>query len=289
MTTETIAERIETLSQEARHIQDQVRAIIKKSPLEFVEALHKIVSETMLSQPELTLSSPPKKRAESSRPLSSPPTKRKYPERITAGHRQRAIEGRRAVSKGDRPPLKDAIAIVIGKDQVTSLTIVERLAAKGWTPNSTNPRGYISVVLSSCKDAFECVTRGVYRVVPGFKPLKPRQRNHAGKPLGHPKTKIIGAIPVSVVNDAPTKSVPLTSLQRKVLNVLKDNRFTRSYDLARRMGKPVKTIQVALEGLQNQGFLFSRQRSNHREWAKSPLPPSDEVGSNFLTRNPFET
>lgn len=84
----------------------------------------------------------------------------------------RAVEGRRAVARGERPTIKDAIIQVIGGDVCNAIEVYERLHAKGWLPNATEPRQYISFVLSSTKSkdgkpVFERVQgkgRGYYRV-----------------------------------------------------------------------------------------------------------------------------
>lgn len=73
-------------------------------------------------------------------------------------------EGRRAVAEGDRPPVKEAMATVMGDRAMRSPEIVAALEARGWLPNSENPQQYISFMLSSSIDVFERVERGVYRV-----------------------------------------------------------------------------------------------------------------------------
>lgn len=77
---------------------------------------------------------------------------------------KRAAEGRRAVARGDRPPLREAMAVVMGDGSMTSADVVAALEARGWGPNADDPRQYISYMLSSSKDTFDRVERGVYRV-----------------------------------------------------------------------------------------------------------------------------
>ena len=79
--------------------------------------------------------------------------------------RKGAAEGRRAVAEGLRPPIKDAIAKVMGGKTMSIDDIFEGLKAKSWLPNSSEPRQYISYLLSTSKDRFERVqgARGVYR------------------------------------------------------------------------------------------------------------------------------
>ena len=81
--------------------------------------------------------------------------------------RKGAAEGRRAVAEGLRPPIKDAIAKVMGGKTMSIDDIFEGLKAKSWLPNSSEPRQYISYLLSTSKDRFERVqgARGVYRPV----------------------------------------------------------------------------------------------------------------------------
>lgn len=97
---------------------------------------------------------------------------KKTPAKATATSKKAAnavAEGRRAVARGDRPVLKQAIAMVMGKAVCDSQTIVDGLSAKGWLPGASNPKAYISYALSNNKDVFERVEgkRGFYRVKPG--------------------------------------------------------------------------------------------------------------------------
>lgn len=75
-------------------------------------------------------------------------------------------DGRKAVAEGLRPPIKDAIAKVMGERTMTIDEIFEGLRANNWLPNSSEPRQYISYLLSTTKERFERVPsagRGVYR------------------------------------------------------------------------------------------------------------------------------
>lgn len=81
--------------------------------------------------------------------------------------KNRAAEGRRAVLAGERPTLKDAMKQVMGSRTMNSQEVYDALKAKGWLPNSTEPKNYIGYSLSSMKDHFERVPdkgRGFYRV-----------------------------------------------------------------------------------------------------------------------------
>lgn len=78
-----------------------------------------------------------------------------------------ATEGRRAVARGDRPPLKEAMATVMGKSTMGAAEILAGLEKKGWMGNAKGPQQYVSYMLSSNKDVFERVGRGQYRVRDG--------------------------------------------------------------------------------------------------------------------------
>lgn len=76
-----------------------------------------------------------------------------------------AAEGRRAVARGDRPPLKNALERAMGnKGDFKVDDAIKELTAKNWMPNTKNPREYIGYILSSNNDLFERVSWGVYRV-----------------------------------------------------------------------------------------------------------------------------
>ena len=78
-----------------------------------------------------------------------------------------AAEGRRAVAEGLRPPIKEALAKILGGKTMSIDEIFDGLKAKSWLPNSSDPRQYISYLLSTSKTRFERVAsagRGFYRV-----------------------------------------------------------------------------------------------------------------------------
>ncbi len=75
-------------------------------------------------------------------------------------------EGRRAVARGDRPKLLDAMAIVMGKETMDASGIIEGLKKKGWLPEASNLPAYISYMLSNNMDTvFERPARGKYKVL----------------------------------------------------------------------------------------------------------------------------
>jgi len=75
-----------------------------------------------------------------------------------------AKKGRREVLQGKRPPMKEAVARVIGKRTMTATEIREGLRKRGWLPNTDKVQQYISYILSSTRDIFERVEHGKYRV-----------------------------------------------------------------------------------------------------------------------------
>ena len=93
----------------------------------------------------------------------------KAPKRGAKKSNNRATQGRRDVAKGLRPSLKDSMTQVMGSKVMNASDVYEGLKAKGWLPNSNDPRQYISYSLSSFKDRFERIEgkRGYYRVKAG--------------------------------------------------------------------------------------------------------------------------
>lgn len=85
-------------------------------------------------------------------------------------------EGKQAVSRGERPKMKEAVATVIGKGQMSANEVVDALKTRGWLPDSENPRQYMSYVLSTHKDVFETVGRGIYKVKSGVSFAKKANR-----------------------------------------------------------------------------------------------------------------
>lgn len=64
----------------------------------------------------------------------------------------------------DRPPLKQAILLVMGDDTCNAGEILRRLSQKGWNPtNAKDPEQYIGYMLSSSRDVFKRVPPRGYR------------------------------------------------------------------------------------------------------------------------------
>jgi hypothetical protein len=80
----------------------------------------------------------------------------------------------KAPKAGQVPTLTERLKIVIGDDDVGITEAIKRLKARGkkWIPNSGDLRSYVSLALSTHKDDFARVDRGVYRVKKGRKPAE---------------------------------------------------------------------------------------------------------------------
>ncbi|MGH7295224.1 MAG: hypothetical protein ACRELB_09835, partial [Polyangiaceae bacterium] len=68
-----------------------------------------------------------------------------------------------------RPPIKRAMMEVMARETMSAKEVNGALQAKGWLPDSSEPRAYVSYLLSSLKDTFERVEGkpGCYRVRDG--------------------------------------------------------------------------------------------------------------------------
>jgi hypothetical protein len=152
------------------------------------------------------------------------------PKKTAKSIKAAATEGRRAVASGKRPPLKEAMVTVMGDKECTSEMILAGLKTHGWLPNSENPRGYISYMLSSNKDAFKQTSRGHYKVSASYKPKSKA-----------PKGKAPKAAAVTAPKAAPAKKAatgkPLT---------LKDA-------MVAAMGDKECTSEMILDGLKKAG------------------------------------
>ena len=100
-----------------------------------------------------------------------------------------AAEGRRAVARGDRPPMKEAIATVMGKASMGAPAVVEGLKKRDWLPNSKDPQQYVSYLLSSYKDVFKRLKRGLYKVRSGTKKAPPKAVVAKKAPKNFPRRK----------------------------------------------------------------------------------------------------
>lgn len=130
----------------------------------------------------------PKPKAEKAKPGPKPKAEKVKQAKESSN---RASEGRAAVASGSRPPIKKAIAQVMGDKVMHASEVFEALKAKNWLPNSSDPRTYIAFVLSSNKEIFARVPergRGYYQVDPDAfkesaeaKPEAPKAKPEAPK------------------------------------------------------------------------------------------------------------
>jgi hypothetical protein len=93
----------------------------------------------------------------------------------------------RVAGDDKKPPLHERLRIVMGADQVTIPQAIERLKARdaSWLPESTDLNAYISLALSThCKETFERVSRGVYKVREGAGPKTVKKAVTARKTNG---------------------------------------------------------------------------------------------------------
>ena len=121
------------------------------------------------ADPRLLLRAPAKlvKKAPTKKAAKKNKAKKNTPKKSREAAVARATKGRRAVASGERPPLKEAIVAVMGATTMNVGDVIKALDKKGWLPDSEEIRNYISFALSSNKETFERVTRGVYKVRAG--------------------------------------------------------------------------------------------------------------------------
>lgn len=103
---------------------------------------------------------PVKARATSSKKASEP-AKAKVKATAKPGPKSTAVKGDKTV-----PSLINAIQLVMGNKTMNADAVYEALSAKGWLPNSNEPKGYIRYTLSSKKDIFLRIEgkRGFYHL-----------------------------------------------------------------------------------------------------------------------------
>ena len=137
--------------------------------------------------------------AESPKPKGKPGPKPKAKPEV--GEPSPALVGRRAVANGERPPISEAMAIVMGKKTMGAEAILAGLIEKGWGPNAKEPRAYVSIVLAQQKQAFARVKHGHYRVKADW--LKARtKKNEAAKAVLKPVPKRPASVKASAASAA---------------------------------------------------------------------------------------
>jgi len=147
--------------------QEMVRAIVDALPTTDDKLLVKVAA---IFWPEPKVAAPQGKRGVQAKLRKDKSKRGINPMGVSASEAARnAAEGRRAVAGGERPPLKDAMVIVMGNVNMSAQGVVDALARKKWLPSSSDHRQYISFMLSNnCPDTFERTeTRGYYRVANG--------------------------------------------------------------------------------------------------------------------------
>ena len=79
----------------------------------------------------------------------------------------------------------DGIRQVMGSEVMSTQEVYDALKAKGWLPNSTDPKGYVGYTLSAHKKDFDRVLekgRGFYRLKGnGFATPPPKAENDTAK------------------------------------------------------------------------------------------------------------
>ncbi len=122
----------------------------------------------------------PKAAKAASKPAKAPKAAKK-----AKAAESKVSEGRRAVARGDRPKLVDAIAIVMGKETMDVSGVIEGLAKRKWTPKASKLPAYISYMLSSNMDTvFDRPARGKYKVIDPEKYAKLAKGSPSGKGEG---------------------------------------------------------------------------------------------------------
>ncbi len=165
-------------------------------------------------KPQKTPDSKPAKKAKKTATKKVKPQKSEKtatPKRkATAAAIESAAQGRRAVAAGLRPPLKEALAILLGTKSMNIEDAIKGLHAKGWMPASKNEHSYISYALSSNKDMFERVSRGEYKVRAGTS-IDPKWKKD---------TKIVTAKTVTKVSAPKVSTKKVTTSEEQKLQDL---------------------------------------------------------------------
>ena len=145
------------------------------------------------------------------KPAKVKPAKAAKKAAASKGHvtNQQAIENRRAVARGERPTLRNAMIKVMGTKTLNAGQVLKALEDKGWAPDAKNARSYTSYMLSSNKDHFTPVPdagRGFYKVIEGVKDSAPAK---AAKAKAAPKAKPAKAKAAKAAPKAkPAKAAP---------------------------------------------------------------------------------
>lgn len=115
--------------------------------------------------------------------------------------------GRLEVMKDQRPPMRDAIQLILGKRVMSGQAIYDELVKRGWTPVSGKPRSYVLCYLAISREHFQAIKRGVYRVRTGAPRVKPEivQRFPVGTVAIDRSTKTLNALKGTGAQEKPVK------------------------------------------------------------------------------------
>jgi len=260
--------------------------VFVESGLDFVSALVKaqqVSAGLVRSFPELhkpTLPPPP------------PPSPPALPQRNKPGpkpgqkalrakeaSRARAAEGRLAVARGERPPVKEAIIRVLGDRIMSGEDVYEGLVKRDWLPNSKEPRKYVGYLLSSTKDRFEAVKssgRGMYRAVGVASVEHPapvvEPKNEVPTP-SKPQQEDDILADLGGMFEMPPKFDKSESVLDRIAPLLDKPR--RPDWLARKLNKPLPEVHIALRSLEEDGSVVRVKEGDRTVWALSPKAKSD--------------
>lgn len=122
-----------------------------------------------------------------------------------------AAEGRRAVARGDRPPIRQSMARVMGTKVMSATDIVEGLTKKNWLPGAKDPRTYCLYTLSANKDVFERVSRGRYKVKAGVTFDKKAKKTKKTKKNDKPAAEVKAGLADLGIKDDNIEANPFSS------------------------------------------------------------------------------
>lgn len=213
-----------------------------------------------------TAAAPPKAKA-----AAAPKAKTK-----TVGGNSAAIKGRDEVRAGLRPPIKDAIRLILGKKTMRSRDITAALIERKWAPRSANIASYVPYVLSNgskgANAVFESVQtgegRGFYRVRVNAPPMDPKVRARwANGAVGEVKVEAQTApAPKKVAAAAPKKAPAKAAAAQKAATTPKKS-----------AGGPRKCSECGVLG---------HNRRGHDAWVKAQAQSPVKTTANGAAHKP---
>lgn len=143
-------------------------------------------------------------------------------------------------TEGKLPTLTERLKTVIGGDEVGISEAIKRLKARGkkWVPNSGDLQAYISVAMSTHKEDFVRVKRGIYRVRKAAVAKATAAKATAGKPTVGKKVKAakVKLVKVETLKTPPTVETEPTAVEVQASKVEK-------IDKADKADKAVKKVK----------------------------------------------